>query len=160
MKTKLTILVSLFSIIGFSQTAIKKSSIDSGGATTTTGTLTMVYTIGELSVNETNSGNIHISEGFIGPNILTNLGLEDYTELEGVTIYPNPTIDFVNIHFSDADNYEISIFDYSGKQIDFIRTDTTDQQTVNMGQYSNGIYMVLVKNATKQQFKTYKIVKK
>ena len=50
----------------FSQT-IYKSSIDSGGASTSAGNIQVLYTIGEVNVQELSSGNIKASEGFVGP---------------------------------------------------------------------------------------------
>lgn len=159
MKTLFTTVFALFTILGFSQVAIKKSSLDSGGAATTNGTLAIIYTVGELAIQENTTGTIHISEGFIGGDVFTSLGIDNYTPLESVSIFPNPTVHNVTIHFSNSDNYEINIFDYSGKQINAITTSHTNQQMINMMNYTSGIYFILVKNTDKQQYKTYKIIK-
>lgn len=45
--------------------SIYKSSIDSGGATASKGDIQILYTIGEANVQESNSGNIILSEGFV-----------------------------------------------------------------------------------------------
>ncbi|MDY2588348.1 hypothetical protein, partial [Winogradskyella aquimaris] len=56
-----------FSIFfSFGQT-VEKSSIDSGGASSTGSSLEVLYSIGEVAVNEVNTGSLIISEGFIGP---------------------------------------------------------------------------------------------
>ncbi|OUR90405.1 hemagglutinin protein [Flavobacteriales bacterium 34_180_T64] len=66
-KTKLIILtVLLVSFISNSQN-IYKSSIDAGGASASVGDIQVFYTIGEVNVQELNSGNIQASEGFVGP---------------------------------------------------------------------------------------------
>lgn len=53
---------------------IEKYSIDSGGATATEGNIQVLYTIGEVAVQEATAGNISISEGFIHStlNIIIN----------------------------------------------------------------------------------------
>jgi len=45
--------------------SIYKSSIDSGGASASNGNIQVLYTIGEVNVNESSAGNIILSEGFI-----------------------------------------------------------------------------------------------
>ncbi|MCX7550475.1 hemagglutinin protein [Xanthomarina sp. F2636L] len=65
MKAKLTFLsVLLISFISHAQT-IEKFSIDSGGASAIAGGIEILYTIGEVNVQELSAGNIQVSEGFI-----------------------------------------------------------------------------------------------
>ena len=67
MRTFLIILVILtFSKLSQGQT-IEKFSIDSGGAAAETGGIEVVYSIGEVNVQERTSPSILVSEGFIGP---------------------------------------------------------------------------------------------
>lgn len=150
----------LLAFTSYSQIAIKKESIDSGGGIATAGNLKIIHTIGETVVQENSSGTIHISEGFISPEILNSLDLQDYTTLTGVRVFPNPTTDYINISFSETGNYTITIFDYQGKQIATMDTNKTDTQIINMDTYSTGVYLVVVKNTAKQQFKVYKVIKK
>ena len=70
MKTSITFFLSfLLAYTGHSQT-IDKFSIDSGGGTASAGNIQILYTIGEVNVQELSAGNIQISEGFINPNSL------------------------------------------------------------------------------------------
>ena len=65
MKTRYILLIlSLISHIGFTQT-IEKYSIDSGGASATAGGIEILYTIGEVNVQEHTTATLSISEGFI-----------------------------------------------------------------------------------------------
>ena len=161
MKKELIVLTAFFmSMLGFSQTSIEKSSIDSGGDKATVGTTILLYTIGEVVVQETTDGNIHISEGFISTEVLDVLEISNYTELVGVSIYPNPTIDYVNINFSNNDTHLITLFDYSGKQLKTSQTRNEVLFSLDMQKYSSGVYLVLVQNTQKQQYKTFKLVKK
>jgi len=45
--------------------SISKSSIDSGGAVAQAGDIQIMYTIGEVNVQELSAGNIQVSEGFV-----------------------------------------------------------------------------------------------
>jgi len=68
MKLKLTFLISLLlTFVSYGQT-IEKFSIDSGGASATAGGIEILYTIGEVNVQELSTGAVSVSEGFInGP---------------------------------------------------------------------------------------------
>ncbi len=69
MKTKIFFIAFFISQLTFCQTIVK-SSIDNGGASVNNANIYLVYTIGEVIVQETTVGNISISEGFISPIIL------------------------------------------------------------------------------------------
>ena len=91
------VLISIicFAFSGYSQT-IEKFSIDSGGNSITNGTIQLLFTIGEVNVQELSLSNVTISEGFINPLIgeptlsLVAQGLSDV-----ITIYPNPVTDIL-----------------------------------------------------------------
>ena len=158
MKKTFTIIALFTSIISFSQTAIQQSSISNGGASTTNGTLSIFYSIGEVAVNETSSGNIHISEGFVSSETLNVLGVINYFPIDNIQIYPNPTIDFVNINFGELDMYTISIFNNLGKELKTIKTNKAIEQ-VSFENYESGVYIILIRNSQKQLYKTFKLIK-
>lgn len=158
MKKVFTIITFFISVIGFSQITIEQSSISSGGASSTNGTLSMIYSIGEVAVNETSSGNIHISEGFISSKMLNVLGVINYSSLENIQVYPNPTIDFVNIDFGQIDSYTISIYNNLGKELKTIKTNNAKEQ-VSFENYAAGVYIILIKNSQNQLYKTFKLIK-
>jgi hypothetical protein len=62
--TYIVLIVLLISHIGFAQT-IEKYSIDSGGASATAGGIEILYTIGEVNVQEHTTPTLSVSEGFI-----------------------------------------------------------------------------------------------
>ena len=71
-KTITTILLLLFALTVTSQT-IYKSSIDSGGAISSNGNIQLMYTIGEVNIQESSAGNIQLSEGFISAQLLIKI---------------------------------------------------------------------------------------
>jgi hypothetical protein len=86
MKTKITLLIPLLmSFLGTAQT-IEKFSVDSGGATATAGGLEIVYTIGEVNVQELNSGTIKVFEGFINADFKVKIDPKLF--LQGPMINP------------------------------------------------------------------------
>lgn len=64
---KLISFLMLLMVLPIASQSIEKFSIDSGGASVTTGGIQILYTIGEVNVQELSAGGISISEGFINP---------------------------------------------------------------------------------------------
>ena len=60
MKHILSLIIGLSCFLTQAQT-IEKFSIDNGGASVTNGNITLLYTIGEVNVQELNAGNILLS---------------------------------------------------------------------------------------------------
>jgi hypothetical protein len=159
MKTILSILAFLTISFSFGQTAIKKSSISSGGGVVTQGTTTMLYTIGEIAIQENTVGTTHLSEGFIGPDMTALLGIEDYTELEGIKAFPNPVQDNLTVALADNNNYEIHLFDLNGKEIISVNVEDDNQSVLNLSQLKTGMYILTVIDRDNKQAKTLKIQK-
>jgi len=137
MKKTLIIIALLIVELGFSQLTVKKSTIDSGGTITHNGNTTMLYTVGELAVLENVNATISIS---------------------GISVYPNPTINYVNLNFEHQDIYNISIFDINGKQL-VSKTVNTNNYQLDFTHYAQSVYLVVVKNKSNKTYRTFKIIK-
>ena len=160
MKTKLTILFICVMFFGYAQTEILKSSISSGGAVTEVGNLKLIYSIGENAIQENETGTLQLSEGFISAiPVGVVLGTEDFLALTGISIYPNPTTDFVNLQFKSVSDYEIILFDMVGKQLASYKSANIDFK-IDMTSFSNGAYFINIKDNVNKQFKVYRILKK
>jgi len=75
----LNILLTLVGLFSFAQT-VEKSSVDSGGANSSAGNISILYTIGEVNVKEVSTPNLSVSEGFIGPLGNCNLVISQSAE--------------------------------------------------------------------------------
>ncbi|WP_299271863.1 hemagglutinin protein [uncultured Psychroserpens sp.] len=75
MRLILLILISVFFIKPSKAQTIEKFSMDSGGASTLVGGIEILYTLGEVAVQELNTGAVAVSEGFINADfkIFANL---------------------------------------------------------------------------------------
>jgi len=86
MKTILT-LFSLFFAISFGNAqTIEKFSIDSGGASASEGGIQILYTIGEVFVQEYSTPTLSVSEGFINPSL--NIRINPKLFLQGPILFP------------------------------------------------------------------------
>ncbi len=160
MKTKLTILFISVIFFGYSQTEILKSSISCGGVTTAVGNLKLIYSIGENAIQERVVGSLQLSEGFLNPiPIGVVLGTDDFLELEGIRVYPNPTVDYVNLKFDSVSDYEIALFDIVGKQLASYKSNNIDFK-IDMNPFTSGVYFINIKDTINKQFKVFRILKK
>jgi len=159
MKTTVLLFFLLACSLSYGQVNMKKSGISTGGGSATAGNTTLTYAIGEVAVQENTQGNIHISEGFIGPDILSAVGIEDYTELSGVAVYPNPVETYLQIELPAEQDYEIYLFDLNGKQILQTGTNGSSTKQLNLEHLQTAVYMLIVVDRKNQKQKILKIQK-
>jgi len=158
-KTILTFYISLIVQLGFAQLTIKKSSIDSGGAIAQTGTITMISTIGEVVVQENDNATIHLSEGFISPEIFQSLGLDNYDVLENISVYPNPTADFVRLNCTNNSSYSLRLFDLNGRMLLNKKFEGNSIQ-INLSSYAISTYMLVLTDTKNKRYTSFKVIKK
>ena len=86
MKTTNIFILTLFITFISNAQSIYKSSIDSGGASVSVGGLQVLYTIGEVHVQEFISPNLSVSEGFI--NTAFKIKIDPIVFLQGPMLNP------------------------------------------------------------------------
>ncbi len=141
MKNILTFIMGFGCLWTQAQT-IEKFSIDSGGNSTSNGNITVLYTIGEVNVQELNAGNILLSEGFISSDFGETLSIGYEGSIDNqLLMYPNPAKDFVTITNLPHGEIQMIVFDINGKVIvsKIVNTETARIDTSN---FSNGVYIV------------------
>lgn len=144
MKTKLIYLIMCVGVWTQAQT-IEKFSIDSGGSSTSTGSIQILYTLGEVCVQEYSLGNLQVSEGFINSFPEGTLGLATETPAENVLLYPNPAHDRFYVTGTQPIK-KLMLYDMSGKLMA-----STDQNQMAVGHLASGVYFVqIVTQATSE----------
>ena len=144
MKTKLIYLIMCVGVWTQAQT-IEKFSIDSGGSSTSTGSIQILYTLGEVCVQEYSLGNLQVSEGFINSFPEGTLGLATETPAENVLLYPNPAHDRFYVTGTQPIK-KLMLYDMSGKLMA-----STDQNQMAVDHLASGVYFVqIVTQATSE----------
>jgi hypothetical protein len=130
----------------------EQNVVGTSGSYTENASGSVSWTIGEVII-ETGTGGTHeATQGFHQSNIWV-LGVEELSELE-ISIYPNPTSDFVNI--KTEGEVMLSIYDMSGRLINsYHLTEETNQ--INVDQYSRGTYNMVFETEG-QKSKTARLV--
>ncbi|WP_298239168.1 T9SS type A sorting domain-containing protein [uncultured Algibacter sp.] len=131
--------------------SIEKFSIDSGGDFSSSGVLSILYTIGEVNINEVDNTFI-LSEGFINPSISESLGLTE-SEIYSFLIYPNPASKHLNIKYQKALK-KVEIYNMLGKRVLL----TNKYNKIDLSQLQSGIY--LIKAFSEEKILTKKIIVK
>jgi len=75
------------------------------------------------------------------------LGVTDITLSEAISVYPNPTNDFINIvNTSEIQLEGIKIYDMNGRLIREVAITTSNTQNINLSDLSSGLYMFHIYN--------------
>jgi Secretion system C-terminal sorting domain len=104
------------------------------------------------------STNVSSEHSTFGSKTLTFsavLGVEDYTTLNDLTVYPNPSNGIFTIAKNSLTNVnKISVYDMNAKLLKVISTEITDQNnTIDLSELSKGIYFMEIANDTDQVVK-------
>uniref|UniRef100_UPI004048F6F7 T9SS type A sorting domain-containing protein n=1 Tax=Gelidibacter sp. TaxID=2018083 RepID=UPI004048F6F7 len=141
MKHILTFIMSFGCLWAQAQT-IEKFSIDSGGNIASSSNITILYTIGEVNVQELNAGNILLSEGFISSDFgeTLSVGYEDSIGNQ-LLLYPNPAKDLVIIDNIPHGEIQMIVFDVNGKEL-VSKIANTQTARIDTSNLPNGVYIV------------------
>jgi hypothetical protein len=141
MKHILTFIIGFGCLWAQAQT-IEKFSIDSGGNSTSNGNIIVLYTLGEVNVQELNTGNILLSEGFISSDFgeTLSVGYEDSIGNQ-LLLYPNPAKDLVIIDNIPHGEIQMIVFDVNGKEL-VSKIANTQTARIDTSNLPNGVYIV------------------
>jgi len=76
-------------------------------------------------------------------------GIDDLENVDGISIYPNPTKNIINISSAVIKNSEVAIYNMLGEMIYQNNSTTKNTITVDMTNQPNGVYFVKVKSDNK-----------
>lgn len=141
------------------QLGIQKSTLDTGGKVVLNGSKMLLFTIGESFIGERQTNNEKLSEGFITPQILSNLGIHTEKKLTDVNVYPVPTHNQLNIDITKSGNYEIHLYDLNGKSL--LKQNLTDKTNLKLDlhPFKAGNYLLVIIQLPKKAYYIQKIIK-
>lgn len=139
----------MIALTSFGLTAqFNRQMISSQGATLKNRSgLVVTQTVGQASITGTFSNSlINISQGFQQSN-WDSIIFQNNTPQTNINIYPNPFKDVIKIVHNLKDNFEVLIFDTSGKIVfkrKFLFSNTLE--SINLKTLSSGLYLVNLKS--------------
>ena len=153
------ILIITLLLFGLNSSFAQKIISANGGTATAAGT-EVSWTIGEPVIATVSDGTTTLTQGFHQTKI-TVTAINDI-QILGVEIkvYPNPTSDFVTVHFSETvEESSYLLFDLSGKLLQQKKIESTDAK-INMTGFAEGAYILKLAHKNRQPLQTFKIVKR
>jgi len=152
MKKNALVLFSLLATISVSAQEV----VSTQGDSYSNGTANMDFTIGEVVINTGTDGTNDLTQGFHQTN-WNFVGLEDHAPDYEATIFPNPTLEVLNIRTSTFKNVTYTLYDALSKIV--IQDILSSYETpVQVSQLAPGNYSLTLNNGT-QNLKTFKLVK-
>ena len=160
MNKKLLILLSGMFFCGsvvFCQT-IQNSVISSTGGSASSGNVKMDYTLGETVIETFSAGGNTLTQGFHQTN-LALVAIENVELFAELSVYPNPTSQFVNLDIPANYNLlDISMYDVTGKLLR-TKTNASGLVTFDVNDLATGTYYLQVIKPKNEQIKTFKLIK-
>ena len=154
---KQLVLFFIVTTIGYSQT-ISKQVIGTAGKTQSNSNLKVSWTTGEPVVGLMTAGGNQLGNGYYPALDLQALSVEDNVLDVQLRIYPNPTSQSLYVSHPDLNSFGITIVDLNGKQL--YQGIINKDEPLDVSNYTQGMYMVTIENATTNKKNTYKIIKK
>jgi hypothetical protein len=154
--------IALLFIVFYVRTAVAQSIspdvISTSGTSFNDGTSQLDWTMGEPVTSTFISGSSMLTQGFHQPNLLITSINNIETDFS-VTVFPNPTIDQVQLQFQNLkDAVTIDLLSAEGKLLQSQNIKTKEDVMFDMSTYPTGTYLLSVKGLH-SKIKTYKIIK-
>jgi hypothetical protein len=149
---RLILIIVLFSAIISTKA---QEVVSSSGDYQETSNGSLSWTIGEPITETATNGNI-LTQGFQQTRItITNISEIHNSEIN-LSIFPNPTNEFIKIISTEDENFTIQLFNINGKLLKEKKINNTDN-TISMNEFTNGTYLLKITN--KNETNTYQIIK-
>ena len=138
--------------------SVSPEVIGSAGNTFTNGSNQLDWTLGEPTISTFNNGSNLLTQGLHQDNLIIT-SIDNIENNYGFNIFPNPSIDFVQIHFENAnENNVIELFTNEGKLILTQSSNFNTLSQIDMSNCGSGTYLLKIQPINSLG-KSYKIVK-
>jgi hypothetical protein len=75
-------------------------------------------------------------------------GLNNMNQLKNITIYPNLTSGIITVDMGQTvENAQLNVVDVTGKQVEHLKLNATQVQSIDLTNLSDGIYYVSISTA-------------
>lgn len=148
------ILVALLLCFGF---ANAQEVISNQGDSYSNASGSIDFTIGEIVIATATDGSNDLTQGFHQTN-WGFVGIEDHAPSFEATIYPNPTEEVLNIKTPFFENVQYTLYDAKGSIV-LTNTLSSEVTEINVAHLVPGQYSVALFSTSKNQIKTFKLIK-
>ena len=157
MKHKKTITSIAFLLLGLGGLYAQESPTTAGGEATGTGG-TASYSVGQVVYTSATGTNGSLAQGVQQPyEISTTVGIKETAITLELSVYPNPTTDYLTLKVDDFETLNFQLIDLQGKIIENKKVSSTTT-SINVENLPKALYFL---NVTKNNkvVKSFKIIK-
>jgi len=157
MKPKKTMTIITFLLLGIGVTNAQETVTTTGGEASGTGG-TASYSVGQVVYTSATGTNGSVAQGVQQPyEISTTVGIKETSINLELSVYPNPTTDYLTLKVADFETLNFQLIDIQGRIIENKKV-TASNTILKMEALPKAVYFL---NVTKNNriIKTFKIVK-
>jgi hypothetical protein len=151
MKRAIFIVLINFSFVVTKAQSIAPQLVSFCGNTITGGGYSLDYSLGEIATTTISVTTNKLTQGFQQPDYYYSTGIKEL-ETGTISIYPNPTSDFINVIENKCQLKNIIFYDLTGKVVL-----KSNSNKVDISILSSGIYLAVV--TTNEAIQRIKIIK-
>ena len=122
--------------------SISPQVVATSGNTTQNGSVILEQTIGEPLTASQTAGSNMLTQGFHQPAV-SAVGVEEWAQVN-VTLFPNPSPDYAEIHVPSLLYSEYAVYDAAGRLVAQQPLES-DQFKINIQDYESGVYKLMLK---------------
>ncbi|KAA3634196.1 MAG: T9SS C-terminal target domain-containing protein [Bacteroidetes bacterium] len=144
---------------------LERQLISPLGHLSTTNTVHVSGTAGELIVSTVSTGSVTATQGFQQPNIEDLVGTYELSDLAiRISVFPNPVSSLLNVEFltEESANVTIELYDVAGQLVFYspmINVPERLTEVVDFARFPTGQYFLIVKDDKNRLLKTFKVQK-
>ena len=162
MKSKLLLLLISFALSKIDAQTLSPEVIATSGNTMTTNNLQLDWTLGEVAITTLLNNSQQITQGFHQPNYIITSVDEPSIEIANVNVFPNPTIERIEIKisFNEVQSIRTSLYDINSRII-WTKDDFGQEihRIENIQHLPIGSYFLNITSIDNQYSQTFKIQK-
>lgn len=155
---KLILIIGIAGVSLVSAQSLAPEVIASGGASFSSASAKIEFTIGEVATSTLTSGSNILTQGFHQPKIQFS-SIQNYNDDYVFTIYPNPTEQFVTVESTKADDMRLHVYDANGKAI-YVSSIFQQKITVDLEFLAAGSYVLRITTKAGVSLHSYTVIKK
>ena len=157
MKQKKTFMSIAFLLLGLGGLHAQESPTAAGGEATGTGG-TASYSVGQVVYTTATGTNGSVAQGVHQPyEISTVVGINETTIQLELSVYPNPTTNYLTLKVEKTENLNYQLFDMQGKIIEKQKV-ANNSTTIKMEDLPIATYFLKV-TKNNEIIKTFKVIK-
>ena len=155
---KLALLFVAISVKTAIAQSISPDVVATSGTSFNDGTSQLDWTLGEPVTSTFDVGSDMLTQGFHQPNLLAT-SLNNVETDYSVLVFPNPSIDFIQLQFQNLKQVvRVELMSSEGKLLQSREVNTTSELQLDMSTYAAGTYLLSVLDG-QSKVKTYQVIK-